>query len=335
VAMPLLDPDDVLDDWQKQYDLTDAHKEYLRRDVEEAIETVPNKDRQLAVLDQIETEIHSTGYKLLEKVGGGAFGTVYKGQRLKDDKIVAIKVIDLEESKDDIETINREIMALVAGKTCQQLTNYYGSRVVGYKLWIMMEFIDGGSVLEKVQREGGRLKERHIAIIVREVLLGLRYLALEDKFHRDIKAANVLVSNTGQVKLADFGATRELTDTVTKCGTMVGSPYWMAPEVLTGNKYDMSADVWSLGITCFEMATGFPPLHNVPALRVIRMIPTQEPPRLDEGDWSRAFVLFVEACLTINPEDRPSINELLEFGFIKKAGNIKTLADQDTELEIK
>ena len=149
--------------------------------------------------------------------------------RKRDQLPVAIKVIDLEESKDDIQTINKEITALSHGKFCPQLINYYGSVVFGTKLWIVMEYVDGGSILDRIKRKV--LTEEEIAVVVKEVLSGLLYLSNEGKIHRDIKAANILLSRQGQVKLADFGATAQLTDTMTKCSTFVGSPYWMAPEV--------------------------------------------------------------------------------------------------------
>ncbi len=115
--------------------------------------------------------------------------------------------------------------------------------MLGTKLWIAMEYVDGGSILDKIKKSGKVLNEEQIAYVVHEVLLGLQFLNMQGKIHRDIKAANILLSKTGQVKLADFGATAQLTDTMTKCSTFVGSPYWMAPEVMTQPNYDGKADV--------------------------------------------------------------------------------------------
>lgn len=137
----------------------------------------------------------------------------------------------MEEAKEDVQTIATEIRALASAKACDQLIRYYSSNVIGTVLWIAMEYVDGGSVLDRVKVK--KFKESQVAVVCREVLLGLKYLAADGKIHRDIKAANILLSNSGKVKLADFGASGQLTDTMTKCNTFVGSPYWMAPEIMT------------------------------------------------------------------------------------------------------
>jgi len=317
----------ILDVWKKKYKLEQAHVEYLQREICDALEDASNNDseKKESTLAVIEKEVANSLYSLSAMLGRGAFGTVYQGRRRKDNFLVAIKVIDLEDTKDDIQSISREIKALVDGKSCEQLTSYYGSHVYGTKLWIIMEYVDGGSVLDRV-KTSGVLSEQEISIIAREVLEGLKYLANQGKLHRDIKAANILLSKNGAVKLADFGATGQLTDTMTKCNTFVGSPYWMAPEVLSQNKYDFKADIWSLGITCIEMATGSPPHSKIPPLRLMMVIPNQDPPSLDSKKYSAEFCDFVKICLTKDPEERPSIKDLLSHKFIKIAGKTSTLA---------
>jgi serine/threonine-protein kinase 24/25/MST4 len=186
-----------------------------------------------------------------------------------------------------------------------------------------MEFVDGGSILDRIKKKP--LTEEEIAIVVKEVLSGLQYLAMEGKIHRDIKAANILLARNGQVKLADFGATAQLTDTMTKCSTFVGSPYWMAPEVMTQNSYDGKADIWSLGVTCFEMATGAPPNANIHPLRVVSIIPRQPPPQLPPS-YSAEFRDFISKCLIKDPAERYSIKELLKMEFVQKAGKTSTLS---------
>jgi serine/threonine-protein kinase 24/25/MST4 len=312
-----MDCDEVLEQLQKKYGLSDAHKEYLRKEVDDACDM--DEARAVDELKNIEKELTAAEYLLTAKIGSGAFGSVYKGKRKKDDKVVAIKIIDLEESKDDITTITREITALVNGKTCPQLTNYYGSVVFGTKLWIAMEYLDGGSLLDKVKDKP--LTEAQIAVTMREVLLGLQYLNSTGKIHRDIKAANILLSKDGQVKLADFGASTQLTDTMTKCNTFVGSPYWMAPEILTQNNYDGKADIWSLGITCLELTTGKPPLSEITPLKVITVIPTKPPPEPDKTKFSKNFVDFVAVCLTKDPKARPTTHVLLKHPLIAAAGD--------------
>jgi serine/threonine-protein kinase 24/25/MST4 len=318
------DVDDILERLQKKYNVPQAHIDFIEKDVEDALDLAPNS--QKAEIAAIEATLKSIPYFLTKKVGSGAFGNVFAGVRREDQKVIAVKIIDLEESKDDIATINREIMALVNGKTCTQLTQYFGSHVVETMLWIGMEYVDGGSVLDRVKAaDKGGLDEDMIAVISREILTGLKFLWLEGKIHRDIKAANVLVSKDGQVKLADFGASRQLTETVQKCDTFVGSPYWMAPEILTEKEYDGKADIWSLGITCLEMATGKPPYSTVHPLQVLAVIAGKPSPTLPEGKYSKDFEAFLAACLQKEPKNRPSIELLLEMPFIKKSGSLDTL----------
>jgi len=295
---------------------------HYQKEVEDTFD-LPASQRD-AELRQIEEEIKGCEYLLLESIGSGAFGSVFRGQSKKDGTACAIKIIDLEDSKGgDIESITKEIKALVASKACPQLTKYYGSHVFGTKLWISMEFLDGGSVLDQIKVKP--LEERYIAVVVREILKGLKYLAMEGKIHRDIKAANILLSSDGQVKLGDFGAATQLTETMTHCRTFIGSPYWMAPEILESSSYDGKADIWSLGITCLEMTTGKPPLSELSPLKVIQRIPNSPPPQPDRTKFSKDFCDFVSLCLTRDPTKRPGIRELLKHPFVKTAPKSLTL----------
>lgn len=269
-------------------------------------------------------EAKSVGeYDVFELIGRGSFGQVYRGARRDTGALVALKTINLEEAEEEIETIQQEI-ALLSQCKSPFVTQYIESFVHGPDLWVVMEYLAGGSIadiLEAQEQEQIQLTELQIATICRAMLQSLEYLHTQDKLHRDIKAANVLLSADGRVKLADFGVSGQLYSTASKRNTVVGTPYWMAPEVIQGEPYDQSADIWSLGITAYEMATGKPPYYKLHAMRALFLIPTKDPPRLDEasGDWSDSFRSFVSACLQKEPSRRPSASALRSHPFIQAA----------------
>ncbi|KAG0205326.1 hypothetical protein BGX28_003034 [Mortierella sp. GBA30] len=256
-----------------------------------------------------------------ELVGRGAYGAVYKGIDNETKQVVAIKVLNLDTDEEDVSDIQREIATLSQLKNCdsQNITRYHGSFLNGTKLWIVMDYAAGGSIRSLLQALT-KIDEKCIAVIAREVLQALSYLHKHHIIHRDIKAANILLTDQGRVQLCDFGVAGQVTMNSLKRNSFVGTPYWMAPEVIKeGQTYDFKADIWSFGITIYEIATGNPPFADQDPMRAVSLIPKSRPAQL-EGDWSPAMKEFVALCLHEEPNERPSAEDLLKTKWIKSAG---------------
>jgi serine/threonine protein kinase len=269
--------------------------------------------------------VHTT-FKRLELVGRGAYGAVYRGMHIASGKAVALKVVNLDTPDDDVSEIQKEVALLsqLRETTSKNVIRYWGCWLREAELWIVMDFAEGGSV--RTLMKAGPISEKYACIIVRESLIALSFLHKSGIIHRDIKAANILLTTEGRVQLADFGVAATLVSSSvhSRRMTFVGTPYWMAPEVITqGKSYDQSADIWSLGITVYEMLMGNPPLSNEDQMRVIMMIPKNKPPRLPaEGNFSPNLREFVALCLNEEPKERPNSDELSKTKWIK--ASIKT-----------
>jgi hypothetical protein len=269
--------------------------------------------------------MQSSDFRVGESIGKGAYGEVFKGEFKRDAKPCAIKIIDLTGADDEMTDIEQEIKVL-SSCHCEQLTSYYGSFLADKQLWVVMEYVAGGSCADMIAPGalGPVGDEVALAVIMHQLLTGLAYLHASRKIHRDVKAANILLTEDGEVRLADFGATGQLTDSVTKRDTRVGTPLWMAPEVIREDHYDGKADIWSVGITAIELAQGQPPLSDISPMKALFEIPKEghRPALGAEGfSWSRDFREFVDACLQKDPARRPDAKKLLaEFKFVKQGG---------------
>lgn len=246
-------------------------------------------------------------YKRLETIGRGAFGSVHRGVHIPTGQIVALKIINLDTADDDVDDIQREVALLTQLRDGVNVTRYFGCYLDGARVWIAMEYAEGGSVrtlMKASPNPSGALEERFIAVIVREALAALSYLHHSGIIHRDIKAANILVTSSGRVMLCDFGVSALLPTASSKRYSLAGTPYWMSPEVAQPiPAYDTKADIWSLGITIFEMATGSPPHAELDKFKVIKLIPKAKPPQLLESEGSKEMRDFVACCLKELPAD--------------------------------
>ncbi|NXK89279.1 MYO3A protein, partial [Formicarius rufipectus] len=272
----------------------------------------------------------SDTWEIIETIGKGTYGKVFKVLNKKNGSKAAVKILDPVHDID--EEIEAEYNILKALSDHPNVVKFYGMYYKkdvknGDQLWLVLELCNGGSVTDLVKgflKRGERMNELIIAYILHEALMGLQHLHENKTIHRDIKGNNILLTTEGGVKLVDFGVSAQLTSTRLRRNTSVGTPFWMAPEVIAceqqlDSSYDARCDAWSLGITAIELGDGDPPLADLHPMRALFKIPRNPPPTLQQPElWSPEFNDFINKCLTKDYEKRPTVSTLLQHDFIKQ-----------------
>ncbi|KAI9151217.1 hypothetical protein H9P43_009832 [Blastocladiella emersonii ATCC 22665] len=281
------------------------------------------KEAVVARLEQIVSQGDPTKqYRNLVKIGQGASGGVYTATQVSTGEVVAVKQMNLDQQPKK-ELIINEIVVMKKSKH-PNIVNFIDAFLWKGDLWVVMEYMDGGALTDVVTYN--LMTEGQIAAVCREVLQGLAHLHSQGIIHRDIKSDNVVLSNQGQIKLTDFGYCAQINEYQSKRNTMVGTPYWMAPEIVTRKDYGDKVDVWSTGILCLECIEGEPPYLNENPLRALYLIATNGTPQLQNpGQLSSTFRDFLAKCLEVDADRRPSAAEMLRHPFLAKAAPLTSL----------
>jgi small GTP-binding protein len=260
-------------------------------------------------------------FELIEKLGQGAYGVVYKARHREANVILAIKIVEIDNAAARKE-VQDEIDVL---KKCRHnhIVNYYGAIAKDKHLWILMDYCESGSMKDLITTLNISLAEAQISLVLYQSLLGLAYLHAKRILHRDIKAANILMNSKGEVKIADFGVATTMEAVMGKTDTLVGTPYWMSPEICSKRQYSEKSDIWALGITAIELAERVPPMHGTHPLQAMMTIPKQDAPKLKNPErWSPDFTEFLQKCLSKDPSGRMMAVELLSHPFVLQGAKL-------------
>jgi len=276
-------------------------------------------ESSLTLADLVSKDDPTRIYKSMTKIGEGAAGEVFVATNVRSQLKVAVKKMEI--SNDNVKLLVTEIGIMKTSKH-PNIVDYVDSYIVeDREMWVVMEYMGGGCLTDVLEAfDSVHMTEAQIAYVSRETLKALAYIHSLHRIHRDIKSDNILLSLDGYIKLADFGYAAQLTEKQSKRNTVVGTPYWMAPELIRGHDYGTKVDIWSLGIMMIEMAEGEPPYMEYPPLRALFLITTKGiPPLKDTAKWSRDFHDFFAKTLDTNVQSRPEANDLLKHPFLLRA----------------
>jgi len=279
---------------------------------------MPETEGNLSLNDLVNNAPARDLYKNLKLIGEGAAGEVYVAQN-KNGQRVAIKKMPI--NSENVKLLCTEIN-IMRESHHPNIVEYNDSFIVeGNFLWVVMELMDGGCLTDVLEQfDVVKMNEQQISYVCLQTLNALSYIHQNHRIHRDIKSDNILLNSKGEVKIADFGYAAQLTQDKQKRNTVVGTPYWMAPELIRGNDYGIKVDIWSLGIMVLEMLEGQPPYMSFPPLRALFLITTKGiPPLQNPEKWSQELRQFYQRCVEKDVELRPDSNELLTYQFLKLA----------------
>ncbi|TPX33818.1 hypothetical protein SmJEL517_g03343 [Synchytrium microbalum] len=297
-----------------------------------AVAKKPTKSERMSTMTEAEIMVKLRGvvskndpaqtYSKIKKIGQGASGSVYVARNMINQTTVAIKQMDLAHQPRK-ELIVNEILVMKESQH-PNIVNYLDSFLVRGELWVVMEYMEGGPLTDII--DANQLTEAQIATVTFETLKGLNHLHIRQIIHRDIKSDNVLLDSEGHVKITDFGFCAKLNSERNKRATMVGTPYWMAPEVVKQKEYGAKVDIWSLGIMAIEMVEGEPPYLEEEPLKALYLIATNGTPTLKAPEkLSGVFKNFLGRCLEVDVNKRGTSDELLMHPFLRLAAPLSSL----------